>query len=100
MLLATFFGGMGRAIERSMTGLFGSSNARYLKKLQPKVEAINALEPKYQAMTDAELREQTVKFRKRLAGGRDARRPAGRGLCRLPRGGPARAWACGTSTCS
>ena len=32
-------------------------------------DAINAIEPRYQAMTDAELREQTVKFRKRLAAG-------------------------------
>jgi preprotein translocase subunit SecA len=64
-----FFGGVGRAVERSITSLFGSSNARYLKKLQPMVGAINALESKYQEMTDAELREQTVKFRKRLAAG-------------------------------
>jgi preprotein translocase subunit SecA len=63
------FGGVGRWIERRITGLFGSSNARYLKKLQPIIAAINALEPKYQAMTDAELREQTAKFRKRLSAG-------------------------------
>ena len=63
------FGGMGRALERSLTSLFGSSNARYIKKMQPMVDAIGALEPKYQAMTDAELKEQTAKFRKRLAGG-------------------------------
>ena len=68
-VLGGFFGGIGRAVERSITSLFGSSNARYLKKLQPTVYAISALEPKYQEMTDAELREQTVKFRKRLAGG-------------------------------
>jgi preprotein translocase subunit SecA len=68
-VLSFVFGGIGRSIERGITGLFGSSNARYLKKLQPAVDAINALEPKYQAMTDAELREQTVKFRKRLAAG-------------------------------
>ena len=68
-VLGDIFGGIGRAIERSLTGLFGSSNARYLKKLRPQVAAINALEPKYQALTDAELKEQTVKFRKRLASG-------------------------------
>jgi preprotein translocase subunit SecA len=33
------------------------------------IDSINALESQYQAMTDAELREQTVKFRKRLAAG-------------------------------
>jgi preprotein translocase subunit SecA len=68
-VLGGFFGGIGRGIERAITSLFGSSNARYLKKLQPTVAAINALEPKYQEMTDAELKEQTVKLRKRLAGG-------------------------------
>ncbi len=63
------FGSLGRTIERSVTSLFGSSNARFMKKLQPTVEAINALEPKFQEMTDEELREMTVKFRKRLAAG-------------------------------
>src|SRR5688572_29917269 len=55
--------------ERAITGLFGSANARFLKRLQPKVEAIGALEPKYHAMTDEELRAQTVEFRRRLAAG-------------------------------
>jgi preprotein translocase subunit SecA len=64
-----FFGGVTRALERSLTGLFGSSNARYIRKLQPTIDAINALEPNFQAMTDAELKEQTAKFRKRLAAG-------------------------------
>ena len=67
--LGVVFGGVGRWVERSLTGMFGSSNARYLKKLQPTVAAITAMEPKYQAMTDAELKEQTLKFRKRLQGG-------------------------------
>ncbi|MBU6275269.1 MAG: SEC-C domain-containing protein [Planctomycetes bacterium] len=56
-------------VERLLTGLFGSSNARYLRRLEPKIEAINSLEPKYQAMNDAELRAQTVEFRRRLAAG-------------------------------
>ncbi len=67
--LTFVFGGIARAIERGITSLFGSSNARFLKTLQSSVDAINALESKYQAMTDDELREQTVKFRKRLAAG-------------------------------
>jgi preprotein translocase subunit SecA len=67
--LGDIFGNISRGIERSLTGLFGSSNARYIKKLQPMVDAIGALEAKYQAMTDAELKEQTPRFRKRLAGG-------------------------------
>lgn len=67
--LTYIFGGLAGGIERSITGLFGSSNARFLKKLQPTVDAINALESKYQAMTDDELRDQTAKFRKRLTAG-------------------------------
>jgi preprotein translocase subunit SecA len=68
-LTGDFFGGIARGIERTVTGVFGSSNARYLKKLQPIVGAIGELEPKYQAMTDDELKEQTARFRKRLADG-------------------------------
>jgi preprotein translocase subunit SecA len=60
---------MMHAFERGITALFGSSNARYVRRLQGKVEAINALEPRFQAMTDAELREQTVKFRARIKAG-------------------------------
>ena len=65
--------GLGNAVlgrfERAITGMFGSANARFLRHLQPKVEAIGALEAKYQAMTDEELRGQTVEFRRRLAAG-------------------------------
>jgi len=68
-IVSGFFTGFSRGIERGITSVFGSSNARYLKRLQPRVAAINALESKYQAMTSAELREQTDKFRRRLAAG-------------------------------
>ena len=61
--------GAGSRLERFITGLFGSSNARYLRRLEPRIEAINSLEPKYQAMTEAELRGQTADFRRRLAAG-------------------------------
>ncbi|HEY1600177.1 MAG TPA: SEC-C metal-binding domain-containing protein [Pirellulales bacterium] len=68
-IIGLIFGGLGRSFERSLTSLFGSSNARFVKRLQPKVDAINALEPKYQAMSDADLAAQTVEFRRRLAAG-------------------------------
>ncbi|MGI9456102.1 MAG: preprotein translocase subunit SecA [Aeoliella sp.] len=55
--------------ERTITSLFGSANARYLRRLQPKVDAINALESRYEAMTDEQLAEETVKFRQRLEAG-------------------------------
>ena len=68
-ILGGLFGGLARKFERVVTSLFGSSNARFIKSLQPKVDAINALEPKFQAMADAELRGQTKLFRDRLAKG-------------------------------
>ena len=55
--------------ERTITSLFGSANARYLRRLQPRVDAINALESRYEAMSDEELAAQTVKFRERLEAG-------------------------------
>ncbi|MDA1041529.1 MAG: preprotein translocase subunit SecA, partial [Planctomycetota bacterium] len=61
--------GAGSWLERSITGLFGSSNARFLRRLDPKIEAINSLEARYQAMSDEELRGQTAEFRRRLAAG-------------------------------
>ena len=61
--------GVGGRLEGFLTGLFGSSNARYLRRLDPKIEAINSLEPTYEAMSDAELRGQTAEFRRRIAAG-------------------------------
>ena len=55
--------------ERTVTGVFGSANSRNLRKLEPKVAAINALGDKYAAMSDEELREQTALFRERLERG-------------------------------
>ena len=68
-LVSGFFASLALGIERAITSLFGSSNARYIKKLQAKVERINALEPKFQAMSDDQLKQQTVEFRRRLAAG-------------------------------
>ena len=51
------------------TKIFGSSNDRVLKHVQKHVDPINALEPKYEAMSDEELASQTLVFRERLEGG-------------------------------
>ena len=42
---------------------------RVLRNLEKTAKAANALEPKFQAMSDAELKSQTEKFRARLAQG-------------------------------
>src|SRR5688572_22118956 len=51
--------------------IFPSRSAAVLKKLGPKVEQINALEPKFAKMSDAELRAKTGHFRERIAYIRD-----------------------------
>ena len=67
--VSLFFSSIMRGFERVLTSVFGSSNERYVKRLQPQVEAINALESKYEAMSDEELRQQTDLFRQRLSAG-------------------------------
>ncbi|MFD1611871.1 preprotein translocase subunit SecA [Sphingomonas tabacisoli] len=49
--------------------IFGSSNERYVKSLQPIVNRINGFETNISALTDDELKNQTVLFRERLANG-------------------------------
>jgi len=56
-------------IGRFLTQIFGSKNERELKKLYPLVEAINALEPEMQALTDDQLKGQTPRLKARLADG-------------------------------
>lgn len=51
--------------------IFGSSNERQLKAIQPKIDQINALEKDMRKLTDAELKNQTVKFRERLKNGKE-----------------------------
>jgi preprotein translocase subunit SecA len=67
--MGSFFTGMTRGIERGVTTMFGSSNARQVKRMQARVEAIGALESRCQAMSDAELKAQTQKLRERRANG-------------------------------
>ncbi|HPB51493.1 MAG TPA: preprotein translocase subunit SecA [Myxococcota bacterium] len=49
--------------------IFGTKNERDLKAMRPIIQAINDLEPSFQAMTDDELRGSTARFRARLAAG-------------------------------
>ena len=49
--------------------VFGSRNDRILKALSKKVNQINQLEPEFEALSDAELKDKTAEFRKRLADG-------------------------------
>ncbi|HAQ36435.1 MAG TPA: preprotein translocase subunit SecA, partial [Alphaproteobacteria bacterium] len=49
--------------------LFGTSNDRKVRKYQPIVAKINAMEPDFEKLTDAELTAKTDEFRKRFADG-------------------------------
>jgi preprotein translocase subunit SecA len=46
--------------------VFGTKNEREVKRLQPRVAAINALEPEIQKLSDDELRAKTAEFRARI----------------------------------
>ena len=52
-----------------LTKVFGSKNERELKRLQPLVERINALEAEFKAMRDDQLRALTPKLKERLEQG-------------------------------
>jgi len=52
-----------------LTKVFGSQNERELKRLQPIVDQINALEPAIQALNDEELKAQTAVFKQRIEQG-------------------------------
>jgi len=53
-------------IMNFLTKVFGSKNERELKRLQPVLEQINALEPEIQAKTDEQLKAQTAVFKQRI----------------------------------
>jgi preprotein translocase subunit SecA len=65
----TAVNGVLSGLDRGLTTLFGSANSRQLKRYGELAKHIGELEPRYMAMSDAELKEQTFKFRKRLADG-------------------------------
>jgi preprotein translocase subunit SecA len=52
-----------------LTRLIGTKGERDIRRLRPKVEAINALEPALQALPDERLAAKTVEFRQRLKAG-------------------------------
>jgi preprotein translocase subunit SecA len=56
-------------VTNLLTKVFGSKNERELKKINPIVEKINALEPQMQSMSDEALKAQTPLFKERLNNG-------------------------------
>jgi len=56
-------------IGQLLAKVIGTQNDREIKRLRPVVTEITALEPTIQKLTDEQLREKTVEFRKRVADG-------------------------------
>jgi len=53
-------------INALVAKVFGTKNERELKRLMPRVEAINALEPAMRKLSDEQLRAKTDEFRQRI----------------------------------
>lgn len=67
-----------------LTKIFGSRNQRLLKQYQKIVREINALEPKYETLSDDQLKAKTPEFKERLAKGAtlDSLLPEAFAVCR------------------
>ena len=53
-------------IGNILSAVIGTHNDRELKRLRPRVEAINAFEPNLSALSDTQLRAKTDEFRERI----------------------------------
>ena len=87
-------------LNQVLTKVFGSKHERDVKRLQPLVAAINALEPEIQALSDDELRGKTAEFQRAARRRRaldDLLVPA---FAVVPRGGAAHPRHAATSTSS
>ncbi len=54
------------ALTKFLQGVFGDAQKKVLRRLWKKAQEINKLEPKYEKMSDEELRAQTEIFRKKI----------------------------------
>jgi preprotein translocase subunit SecA len=54
------------SFDQLLTKVFGSSNQRFLKSIQPLVDKINSLEGSMKALSDDELRAKTAEFKARV----------------------------------
>jgi preprotein translocase subunit SecA len=54
-------------IDKFLTKVFGSSNQRYLKGLQPTIDRINELEATVKPLSDDEMRARVAEFREQIA---------------------------------
>ena len=54
------------ALTKFLQGVFGDAQKKILKKMWKRAKAIGEMEPKYEAMSDEELRDQTRIFKERI----------------------------------
>ena len=54
------------ALTKFLQGVFGDAQKKTLKRLWKRAQEINKLEPKYEKMSDEELKEQTAAFRAKI----------------------------------
>ncbi|HKO98641.1 MAG TPA: preprotein translocase subunit SecA [Pyrinomonadaceae bacterium] len=54
------------SFDKLLTKVFGSSNQRFLKTVQPLVAQINQLEPEIKKLTDEQLRGKTAAFKEKV----------------------------------
>ena len=54
------------SFDKFLTKVFGSSNQRFLKTIQPMVDKINSLESQTKALTDDQLRARTGEFKEQV----------------------------------
>lgn len=54
------------ALTKFLQGVFGDAQKKILKKMWKRAQEIGKLEPKYEKMSDAELKEQTEVFRRKI----------------------------------
>ena len=54
------------ALTKFLQGIFGDAQKKILKRMWKKAQEINKLEPKYEAMSDEELAEQTEIFKRKI----------------------------------
>jgi preprotein translocase subunit SecA len=56
-------------LESALAKVFGTKHDRELKRIRPIVAAINDLEPELKQFSDADLAQETVKFKQQIAQG-------------------------------
>jgi preprotein translocase subunit SecA len=62
--------GLGEGFGRTLNKVFGSQNARVVKRMAPLVKAVAAQEAWAEGLTDEQIREQTITWKQEVADGR------------------------------